>query len=180
MSNKQNQEAVPSITELSSQDYLITPWKNGQGTTAQIKIFPTTSTFLELNFDWRLSIASIKAANSFSNFPGYQRLLTVWKGNGIKLNQKSLLPFEVLSFDGHEKIDCTLINGNVEDLGLIYNPQKITAEMKIVTEKELNLKPGHHFLFNDGHCTEIENQEMAKIPNGSKSILISLWQKPQH
>lgn len=106
-------------------------WKNGQGKTRQIAIFPPESTMAEGNFDWRLSSATILGDNSFSQFNGFDRWLIVWKGDGLILNGKKLLPNIPLHFHGEEIINCSLVKDEVVDVGLIYNRTKIKAELNI-------------------------------------------------
>lgn len=178
---------------LKAKDYLVSPWKNGLGTTSQIKIFPQTASLAELNFNWRLSQASITAENDFSLFPEYKRILTVWDGKGIRLNQLLLKPFEIFCFEGYEKINCELIDGKVEDLGLIYDPNEVKAEMKIISKGKYNLSFDQHFLFcaqnnfsvgefkiNCGECLEVTHPQEIEILENTKIILISLSQKIQH
>lgn len=160
------------MKNLSRENYLVTPWKNGQGITSQIAISPSSATLSELNFDWRISSAKIASSNEFSQFPGFQRILTVIKGQGLKLNQYILKPFEFYQFDGNKKIHCEMIGGEVEDLGVIYNSQKVKAEMKLVTGRKLNITSGHHFLFSNGEYFEINQPELIEIKD--QSILISI------
>lgn len=170
------------MKQLNFDNYIITPWKNGLGTTAQVAISPSTSTLQEMNFDWRISIASINSANSFSLFPEFQRILTVWKGNGVKLNNKILRPFEFFCFKGDEKINCELIDGSVEDLGLIYNSKKYKAEMRLIKETHFAVEIGSHFLFDPQTKDCLQFSDISELPKKDfkNHILISLWQMPQH
>lgn len=120
-----------TIKHLTATDYILSPWKNGQGTTTQIKIYPEYASLAELNFTWRISSAQISSTNTFSEFPGFERLLTVFDGNGVILNHKELWPYEVYAFAGKEKIQCELIDGEVVDLGVIFNPLKVTAFISV-------------------------------------------------
>jgi environmental stress-induced protein Ves len=109
------------------------PWKNGQGATTEVAIEPPQASFLSDGFSWRLSSAKIHAANQFSLFPGYDRLLTVWKGSGLILNGSKLGPFKTVQFRGEEQISCELIHEAVQDLGLIYKRDRLRAEMEVLT-----------------------------------------------
>lgn len=183
---------------LKNSDYLETPWKNGQGSTSQIKIYPENATISELNFDWRLSIAKISSPCPFSLFPDFQRILMVWKGQGLILNQKKLNPFEVLNFSGNEKINSQLVRSTIWDLGVIFNPKKIKAEMKVIKiDEEILLKDNTSFLFCaeeyfsldgknilEGECLQFFGNHMVKFqgPLTAKIILvtINLLQNNQH
>lgn len=107
------------------------PWKNGLGVTSEIEIFPADASVAAGNFIWRLSSARIAAASPFSAFVGCDRLLTVTKGTGLRLNEKELRPGEIFRFKGEDAIDCKLLKDAVEDLGLIYQRAQVKAEMQI-------------------------------------------------
>ena len=108
------------------------PWKNKLGTTYEIEISPKDSTIVELNFDYRISMAEIESENKFSLFSGYRRFLTVIKGQGITFNKEMLLPTEIKHFSGEEEVFSRPLveNEKVMDLGVIYNPQKVKVTMK--------------------------------------------------
>ena len=110
------------------------PWKNGQGTTFEIVKSPENSTLLDLNFDYRLSMAEINGENKFSLFNGFTRLLTVVRGEGITFNDDVIYQLQVKSFSGDLNVVSKPIveNEKVLDLGLIYNPNKIKASMDFV------------------------------------------------
>jgi len=108
-------------------------WKNGQGKTRQVAIYPHEATLAENNFLWRLSSATILGDNSFSSFPGFDRWLIVWKGEGLFLNGKKLLPHSPLHFKGEDEIHCKLLNDQVTDLGIIFDREKCKAELKVHT-----------------------------------------------
>lgn len=107
-------------------------WKNGKGKTRQVAIYPHEATLAENNFLWRLSSATIMGDNSFSHFPGFDRWLIVWKGDGLLLNGKTLEPHSPLHFKGEDEITCSLIKEQVTDLGLIYSRAMCKAETKIL------------------------------------------------
>jgi hypothetical protein len=125
------------------------PWKNGLGVTAEIAVFPEGADLS--NFQWRISSAKVTSDNHFSNFEGYDRILTVLKGEGLKLNSHSLKPFEIFKFKGEEEISCSLLGGAVEDLGIIYNRELYSCEMsflEISHETELRLAGDANFLYS--------------------------------
>ena len=123
---------MPSSTRLipkklyKFKDYQIMPWKNGRGVTAQIAVQKDPDQ-PEKDFLWRLSAATVSQDNLFSSFPGLERLLVVWKGQGLWLNDRFLEPFKVLLFSGNSQVNCRLVGDEVIDLGLIYNPLNGTA-----------------------------------------------------
>lgn len=107
------------------------PWKNGFGTSFEVVIYPAESTMAKQDFDFRISMAKVSNDNEFSHFSGMKRFLTVIHGSGIKFNQKTILPFEILHFNGDENVSSgPIISGEENlDLGVIYNPQKVVCLM---------------------------------------------------
>jgi len=124
--------------------YLRRPWKNGLGLTEQIDLAPDGDS-------WRLSAATVQQEPStFSEFKGQQRLLSIWRGVGLWLNEFFLSPDQVHAFSGEEPILCRAESGPVIDLGLIYDPKRVKATMqfgKFQADFRLQLLPGVHFLF---------------------------------
>nr|BFD59894.1 hypothetical protein CKG001_20010 [Bdellovibrio sp. CKG001]BFD63301.1 hypothetical protein BdHM001_19820 [Bdellovibrio sp. HM001] len=110
---------------IKSSEFVSMPWKNGQGMTDQIDLLPGR----DLPYLWRLSSARVEAASPFSLFPGYDRLLAVFQGEGLLLNDRPLLRHMPVAFAGEEEIQCKLLAGPVRDLGLIYHRESFMATM---------------------------------------------------
>lgn len=130
------------VEVLKFKDLAIMPWKNGQGITHELEIQPINSSLKSLDFSYRISFAHIKGENEFSLFPGFNRILTIVKGDGIKFNEKKLKKNEFIQFHGEEKIVSNLLNSNCEvmDLGIIYNPQKVDIKfekIKVVNDFQI-------------------------------------------
>lgn len=125
------------------------PWKNGQGETRELLLEPSGSSLDHLDFDYRLSMATIKSSGDFSRFPGYRRILLPVSGAGFALNGHPYATYEIAHFDGDEAMHCTLLKKEVTDLGLIYQPDKIKANARILTlpfTVNLTLEPDHRYL----------------------------------
>lgn len=120
------------ITLIKESDQLKMPWKNRQGTTAQILISPKGASLDKLDFDYRLSSAPIKTAGPFSQFPGYQRILLPVSGAGFVLNGHPYATFEAAHFSGDDETHCELLKKEVTDLGLIYHPARISANVRVL------------------------------------------------
>ncbi|WP_369988481.1 HutD family protein [Pseudomonas xanthosomatis] len=117
---------------LRARDYPRMPWKNGGGFTEEIT--RDTGAGLE-GFGWRLSIADIEASGGFSSFAGYQRIITVLQGDGMRLNvdgrdSRPLLPFDAFAFSGESQVGCTLLGGPIRDFNLIYAPERYRARLQ--------------------------------------------------
>ncbi|NUF63262.1 HutD family protein, partial [Acinetobacter bereziniae] len=124
-------------------------WKNGQGYT--LEIARSLGESLD-EFEWRISMADIKSAGSFSKFNGMQRFLTVLEGQGISLNIDSELKYlhtlQSVSFNGESEVYCELLAGQIRDFNLIYDPQKISAQYQwIFTQERLEIPIFSDFIF---------------------------------
>ncbi|MEW9903831.1 HutD/Ves family protein [Pseudomonas putida] len=117
---------------LRAKDYPRMPWKNGGGFTEEI----TRDAGEGLDgFGWRLSIADIEESGGFSTFAGYQRIITVLQGDGMRLlvdgqASRPLLPFDAFAFNGESQVSCKLLGGAIRDFNLIYAPQRYRARLQ--------------------------------------------------
>ena len=117
---------------LRAVDYVRTPWKNGGGST--LEICRDQGEGLD-GFGWRLSIADIDQGGPFSTFAGYERIITVLEGEGMRLrvdgaSSGALLAFEPFAFSGDSAVSCELIDGPIRDFNLIYSPVRFTARLQ--------------------------------------------------
>ena len=120
------------LTVLRAADYPRMPWKNGGGSTEEIT--RDAGEGLE-GFGWRLSIADIGESGGFSQFEGYQRIISVLQGAGMNLqvdgaHTRALLPFDAFAFRGESAVSCTLLDGPIRDFNLIYSPQRYQARFQ--------------------------------------------------
>lgn len=110
------------------------PWKNGRGVTSEIAVDPAGASLTTMR--WRLSAAPVTEPGPFSLFPGYERLLTLLEGKGLHLTSGELgielNPGMVHRFSGADSVIASLAAGPVKDLGLIFDPKQITAEMHVL------------------------------------------------
>ncbi|MFM4937613.1 HutD family protein [Aeromonas enteropelogenes] len=166
------------IALIKESDHQKMPWKNKQGTTAQILISPKGATLDGLDFDYRLSSAPIKGAGTFSRFPGYQRILLPVSGAGFVLNGHPYATFEAAHFSGDDETHCELLKKEVTDLGLIYHPDRISANVRVLTlpfPLALTLEADKHYLCHllEGQLT-VQGQSVAPnetlVINGEQSI----------
>lgn len=180
-------DAKKNIRILKQQDYQKSLWKNGQGQTQQIAIFPESADFQKDPFLWRLSSATISNHSNFSTYKNYDRLLTVINNPGVILNDTHLSPLTVQAFSGEVAVYCHLINGPVDDLGLIYSRDHVCASMKVKTLsasdsiQEINLSEAIHFLFcvnGDFVANEFHVQEKDTLRIEKSGILQVLVKKP--
>lgn len=117
---------------LRAEDYPRMPWKNGGGFTEEI----TRDSGDGLDgFGWRLSIADIEESGGFSSFAGYQRIISVLQGDGMRLQvdgqaSRPLLPFDAFAFKGESQVSCALLGGPIRDFNLIYAPQRYRVRLQ--------------------------------------------------
>lgn len=136
---------------ITSSAYKVMPWRNGQGVTSEIEIYPADADVSKNNFIWRVSSARIRTASPFSLFLGFDRILAVWKGQGLRLNDELHEPMTPFSFSGNESKDCEPVGEEVTDLGIIYRREKVEASMETKNfpahpvQKMMSLPTGIHF-----------------------------------
>src|SRR5579859_6225442 len=111
--------AEPSL--IRPEAYRVMPWRNGQGTTAEIALEPGDGG----RFRWRLSIADVAASGPFSDFAGYDRVIAVVGGAGMRLAVAGRPPIELTqasepyAFAGEAATECTLLQGPIRDFNLM-------------------------------------------------------------
>ena len=119
-------ESVPSV-----------PWKNGGGTTRTLAVEPEGAGLD--NFIWRISLAEIHVSGSFSAFPGIDRTILLWRGEGVVLSSPAWpdhalvelrLPF---SFLGEEKVTCQLLGESTADLNIMVQRGAAVATIRTET-----------------------------------------------
>lgn len=166
---------------IKSDTYQLARWKNGKGLTREIAIFPKTASMQKNDFLWRISSAEVAKGDPFSPYPECDRKLIVWKGEGLSLNGKLLLPNNPISFSGEEFIQCEPIEHiPVADVGIIYKKKYINAELKVhqinlPTTLSLANQTVFLFLASGKECSindvNLEMGDTIKIEN-EKSITI--------
>lgn len=121
------------ITIIGPDQFTVTPWKNGQGKTTEMAINEGGSLS---GFDWRISQAQVVENGLFSDFTGYQRHLVLLRGHGITLTHDEAevdeltTPLAVAVFDGACQTYGRLIDGQIEDLNVIFDQDKYSAQTR--------------------------------------------------
>ncbi len=107
------------------------PWKNGAGTTRNLAMFPDGAGFDD--FVWRVSLAEVSASGGFSLFPGVDRTILLWEGNGMTLRagdgaEFSLTTlFEPHALWGETGIEAALVEGPTIDLNVMIRRGRAVA-----------------------------------------------------
>lgn len=155
------------IQVLTQQHYKKMPWKNGQGFT--LEVARSHGEGLD-DFDWRVSIADVKVDGQFSYFKNKQRILGVLEGKGLRLhidqNKKvSLKQKQFFAFHGDSDVYAELLDGEIRDFNLIYNPQKIAARLQWIDTVQISpviSDAKKILLFNMGKRLDIEMNGIKK------------------
>jgi environmental stress-induced protein Ves len=75
---------------LRAEDYRVMRWKNGQGATREIAVYPEGASLD--NFMWRVSLAQVNAPGPFSLFRDCDRILCVVRGGPLYLSVAKAQP----------------------------------------------------------------------------------------
>ncbi len=119
---------VVSLDALAS-----TPWKNGGGSTRTLAVYPPGASLKD--FVWRVSLAEVAGSGPFSSFPGIDRMIALWSGNGMLLESperpahrldRQLEPHE---FAGEIRVQATLLAGLTTDFNLMVRRDAATATL---------------------------------------------------
>ena len=156
------------------ENYQTSKWAGGQ--TKELGIFPKSSKYLDRNFIWRLSSATVELEeSSFTRLPDYDRVLMVLEGEVVLSYEGErvarLKELEQDRFDGGWKTrsfgkitDYNLMvrKGNEGYLDLIY-PQQEKEEMTSTFETE-KAKATHALYCKEGY---------AVVGCGADSVMVS-------
>ncbi len=166
------------------------PWKNGQGLTSEIAVYPDDSNISENSFLWRLSSAEIATEGSFSSFPGYERYLALVKGDALQLNfepskRKVLLQLgKVCRFSGSDSVSSVLSKGPIEDLNLIYEESRVKTVFESIVLKSKPRSFEMSGTVGFVYCVEgavsvlvFPGEKKFQIPEGD-SLRLDLAQEP--
>jgi len=108
-------------------------WRNGGGLTREVISVGGSQPPTEP--DWRISIADVNEAGSFSLFPGVDRIITVVEGEGMDLVvdgvEHVLGLHEPFSFDGASDTSCSRLAGPIRDLNVMTRRDRLTATVAI-------------------------------------------------
>lgn len=161
-------------------------YKSGQwmgGTTKEMVIYPKTSSYLDRNFIWRLSSATIeREKSSFSKLPDYDRVIMVLEGEVVLSYEGQrvarLKALEQDRFDGAWKTDSF---GKIKDYNLMVRkgsegyldiifPENVNSEFTS-TEKSSNPKAVHTLFCKDGYFVVTACGQSHMVHDGETFIM---------
>lgn len=116
-------------------DYRVMPWKNGLGATTELVVEPPGAALDA--FDWRLSIAELRASGPFSSFAGYDRVIAQLDGPPMTLTHEGRPPVRLEArvphaFSGDEATSCE-VGGVAHDFNLMVRREFARASLTAVT-----------------------------------------------
>ena len=128
-----------SLQVLRAAERAPVPWKNGGGVTREVAAHPPGSSLDE--FDWRVSIADVRAASAFSSFPGVDRrmavvsgLLSIAIGEGSRV---TLMPeSDAVAFAGEVPVFAQPLAGPVTDLNVMTRRARCAADLTRFSVRE--------------------------------------------
>jgi environmental stress-induced protein Ves len=150
-------------------DYQNMPWKNGLGQTMELFKSHLSKKSTPLDYDFRLSIATLDAPTPFSFFPDYKRIIMLQQGNGFRLHKPDSLTNKVIVIDnlqaqhtflGTETIHAEIIDGPCLDFNIFWNPSAMDV---IVSTKETLNNCDQLFIFNREtfELTHLDQEELS-------------------
>ena len=119
---------------LRAADRAATPWKNGGGETREVAAWPPGAGFDD--FDWRISMATVRSDGPFSVFPGVDRILAVIEGAGLQLTIGAATPLQLdtltppTRFSGDAACTAALLAGPVRDLNVMIRRGRFDARVR--------------------------------------------------
>lgn len=131
---------MTDIQIIPSSNYKCMPWKNGLGSTLEIKRYDDSN-----GQRFRISKASVVEDGLFSDFTGQHRTLVLLSGEGMTLTHKGqnahsshLLKnnLDIARFSGGEETYATLENDAIEDLNIMVREKDTLANVVCISANQ--------------------------------------------
>jgi environmental stress-induced protein Ves len=112
------------------------PWANGMGITTELFAHRNEQSDRVL---WRISMATVSCDGPFSHFAGYDRILVLIEGAGLRLahqdgtEHRLTSAYQLAVFPGDVATNATLLDGPVQDFNVIAEePHPVEARQRFV------------------------------------------------
>ncbi len=146
---------------IPSEEFKTVPWKNGKGITKELYVKQEKE---RGDFIFRLSIAGVTENGPFSDFSGYNRVLMMLEGNGIRLEHSDGSINEINSysdmaiFSGDLKTEAVLKEGPIKDFNVFTLKEVCSSEVIAVNgEVVFSEGAGELFILCCGDYAQIES-----------------------
>jgi environmental stress-induced protein Ves len=112
------------------------PWANGMGVTTELFAYKNQQSDRIL---WRISMASVSSDGPFSHFAGYDRILVLMAGSGLRLSHQDgtehvlSSAYQLAAFPGDVATHATLLNGPVQDFNVIADRSAFKPTVTILS-----------------------------------------------
>ena len=123
-------------------------WRNDGGFTREVISEPSGGSA----FDWRVSVAEVEASGPFSRFDGYERVLVLLAGAGMRLHRTDTGAYSdvtsdepLVRFAGDVPIHAELIDGPTTDFNLMWRTDVVAADAHCCSgcDEFVGGAPGH-------------------------------------
>ena len=184
---------MTNVTLLKSSDFQVSNWSGGK--TKQLYLSPPTGHYGRREFDYRLSTATVEAAESeFSDLSGFHRILMSLDHplrllNASRQEETVLAPFTPYFFEGSNSITS---RGTCTDFNLIYSDHyqgqmiAVSNKQELIRDEEIqfiyaltNLTVEGNFLIVENETQETELHIMFSC-NQSKGSPLAIWAGLNH
>ena len=168
------------VTILIPKHFQTSQWSGGS--TTQLYIFPPIATYVERNFELRISTAKVAEESTFTSLPGIDRKLMVLEG-AITIthdgqHSKHLKPFEVDEFSGDWKTTAIGICTDFNVMTAGHQPSEL-YHIAMGTGSSYTLKPKEEckklFLYATSGTIHLQlRNENYKLESGNLMIIEDL------
>lgn len=129
------------LRRLSAEDYVTKPWKNGQGVTRDVILWPASD-----DFDIRVSLADIPPVSVFSSFPGITRHITRLSGDTMTLTfadgqVEHLALMAPLTFDSGKAPSCEASGAETRVLNIMTRRTSWRSTVRVLAEGRHQVTP---------------------------------------
>ena len=193
------QSKDPSVTRLTPADHRRVPWKNGGGVTTELAVEPAA----DGRFVWRVSIADVVEPGPFSAFPGYDRLIAVVEGDGMRLSVDGAAPVErrrldpAFAFPGEAAVWCEPTAGPIRDVNLMLDRASAAGTLTLLAGQTGHRAAGDVLLVHAlagrltvipdggealtvpaGHSLLLRNTAaLVEAPDGAEGVCAEVWRR---
>ena len=126
---------------LRAENYVTKPWKNGQGVTRDVILWPASD-----EFDIRVSLADIPPVSVFSSFPGITRHITRLSGDAMTLTfadgqVATLALLTPLTFDSAKAPSCEASGADLRVLNVMTRTTSWRSSVRVLAEGRHRVAP---------------------------------------